>query len=580
MPSWRIDRPTTRQFAAWLVAATVLGAAPAMAQPIQLTPSPTPAPAAPSSVAPPQSLDGGDQIQVSPLQPVDISWAGLLGPNKGGFPQDMWNGANRSFVVAALPQLQPATSPELTSLARRLLLSNAAAPAPAGNATDATAGPRLLAERIDRIYALGFVRDGLALIESLPNTAVTDAIDRDRVELRFATNDATGACNDVTARIDRYAGAWWARALIACQALAGDFGKASLGQSLLADQKTPADPEFDALVRLLSEHGTARVARLGDPTPLRVTLLAAAKRPLPAEAIAVADPAALAGYAGNDSVPADDRLAAAERAEALGVLPPPALAALYGAINFKPEEIERARRSIRPPATPRDRALLYTLAKSGTDFAVRMAAIGALAAEAEKRGVFVPEAGVLAPMLADIPIAGADPKFAGVAARILLAAGDADAVKPWVSAASDRATLLLSLIATPGVPRIEAGIAHDAAAAAGDAAAGPRAGLLYVLLTALGVDPATLADLTPSALTAPATPGALPNAALWDEQQRAAQNNQLGSTVLATILIAESDGRLTSESLLLGRAVAGLRAVGLDGDAHALALEAALDAGI
>ena len=49
---------------------------------------------------------------------------------------------------------------------------------------------------------------------------------------------------------------------------------------------------------------------------------------------------------------------------------------------------------------------------------------------------------------------------------------------------------------------------------------------------------------------------------------------------LATLLIAESDGRLTSESLLLGRAVSGLRAVGLDSDAHALALEAALDAGI
>ncbi|MDE2514065.1 MAG: hypothetical protein KGL22_08155, partial [Alphaproteobacteria bacterium] len=263
-----------------------------------------------------------------------------------------------------------------------------------------------------------------------------------------------------------------------------------------------------------------------------------------------------------------------------GVLPPAALAALYGAINFKPEELERARRSIRPPTTPRDRALLYTRAKFGTHFAVRMAAIEALAAEAEKRGVFVPEAGVLAPTLADIPVAGADSKFAGVAARILLAAGDADAAKPWVSAASDKATLLLSLIATPGVPRIEAGIARDAAAAAGDAAAGPRAGLLYVVLTALGVDPATLADLTPSALTAPATPGALPNAALWDEQARAANNAQLGSTVLATILIAESDGRLTSESLLLGRAIAGLRAVGLDGDAHALALEAALDAGI
>ena len=158
--------------------------------------------------------------------------------------------------------------------------------------------------------------------------------------------------------------------------------------------------------------------------------------------------------------------------------------------------------------------------------------------------------------------------------------GDAAGAKPWVSTAGDKATLLSSLIAAPGVPHVDASVAHDAAVAAGDAAAGPRAGLIYVLLTALGEDPATLAELTPEALTAPATPGALPNAALWDEQQRAAANAQLGSTVLASILIAESDGHLTSESLLLGHAIGGLRAVGLDNDAHALALEAALNAGI
>ncbi|MGH7001064.1 MAG: hypothetical protein ACREEA_06110, partial [Stellaceae bacterium] len=88
-----------------MVAAILLNVAAAAAQPIQLTPSATPAPANPSSVAPPQSLEGGDQIQVSPLAPVDTSWIGLLGAAKGGFPHDMWNGADRGFVVAALPQL-------------------------------------------------------------------------------------------------------------------------------------------------------------------------------------------------------------------------------------------------------------------------------------------------------------------------------------------------------------------------------------------------------------------------------------------------------------------------------------------
>jgi len=572
--------PPRRGIAAWLVAAAMLAIAPAAAQPVSLTPTQGPAPSAAPIVAPPPSANGDDDIQVAPLQPVDMSWTGPLDASKGGFPHDMWNGAKRGFVAAALPQFQPATSPELDSLSRRLLLSDAVAPTADAADADATGGADLLSVRIDRVYALGLVADGLALIESLPDTAVTEAIDRDRVELRFAANDIAGACRDVNERISRYPGVWWARALIACQALAGDFAKASLGQSLLADEKAPPDPEFDTLIRLLAHRRSARMTRLGDPTPLRVALLAAAKGSLPAAAIAVADPAALVGYAGNGAVPPAARLAAAERAEALGALPPQALAALYDAISVKPEELARARRTVRIPADAHDRALLYALAKSGTDFRTRMTALAALAADAEKRGVFVPMARVLAPTLVDIPSINVDPKFAGIAARILLAAGNGDAAKAWITASGDKAALLLSVMAQPGVPHADAALVRDAATASSAVAAAARADLIYSLLTALGVDPTTLADLAPAALTAPAAPGALPNAALWDLQQRAAQNGQLGQTVLTTLLIAENGGRLTAEPLLLGRVVAGLRAVGLDGDAHALALEAALDAGL
>ncbi len=569
MRGCRVERVPPRRRAACLILAAGFVAAPAAAQPIPLTPPP---PAPPVSAPPGPAVDS--QIQIAPLQPVDISWTGLLDPDHGGFPRDMWNGTGRNVVAELLPQLQPSASPELDRLAKRLLLSDATAPA------GEIGGAALLPRRIDRIVAFGLVSDGLALIQSLPEAAVTEAIDRDRIELRFAADDSTGACKDIEARVARYPGVWWARALIACQALAGDFAKASLGQSLLADQKAPPDPEFDALIRLLKERGNGRLARLGDPTPLRLALLAAAKRPLPAEAIAVADPAALAGYASDTGLPPEDRLAAAERAQALGALQAKSLANLYTAIASKPEELARARQAMRPPADARDRALLYVLAKSGDDFAVRMAAIERLAADAQQHGVFVARAPLLAPALAGIPSADADPKFAGIAARVLLAAGNGDAAEPWVNAARDKATLLLDRIAQPGVPRLDTGLARDVAAADGDAATAQRASLLYALLTALGVDPSALDTLAPAALTAPVTPGALPNPALWDMQRQAAGGGRIGATVLATLLIAESDGRLTTEPLMLGRAVDGLRSVGLDGDAHTLALEAALDGGI
>jgi hypothetical protein len=47
-----------------------------------------------------------------------------------------------------------------------------------------------------------------------------------------------------------------------------------------------------------------------------------------------------------------------------------------------------------------------------------------------------------------------------------------------------------------------------------------------------------------------------------------------------TLLIARSGERLSLEPVVLADAVAGLSAVGLEGDARALALEAALAAGI
>jgi hypothetical protein len=50
--------------------------------------------------------------------------------------------------------------------------------------------------------------------------------------------------------------------------------------------------------------------------------------------------------------------------------------------------------------------------------------------------------------------------------------------------------------------------------------------------------------------------------------------------VLTTILLASAGDHLATEPVVLAQAIAGLQAVGLDADARALAIEAALDAGI
>jgi len=574
-----------------LILLALLLAAPARAQqdgPIQLVPPPTPAPSTTTIPAPlPQPTNlapdrdavvpaGENDIVVAPLQPIDSAWAGTIDENNGGFPHIMWIGTPRGIVSAALPLLQPSTSPVLSGLAWRLLLSDA--DSPVGDEPPNT--PGLLALRIDRLYALGIVSDAPPLFERISTSVPNEMIDRDHIELRFAANDSEGACRDVNEHIARYQGNWWDRALIACQALAGDKAKAALGLSLLADQKTPADPAFAALVARLAGQ-KVKFTQLPDPTPMRLALLAKAKLPLPPDALASAGPAALYGYATNDAVPPEERLAAAERAALLGALPSEDLDTLYGKISFKPEELAAAQKAVKPPADARGRALLFMLAGGATEPKARVAAMTLLLADARKRHAFMLTARLLAPRLVQLVPADSDPGFAADAARALIAAGHADLASPWIAAAQDNAVLVVSRMTGRGKPQIEPALLKDAIAglAARDPANAPyRADLLLAALSALGVERPSL-DQAPD-LRAPARQATLPNAALWQEQQRAADSRRFGETVLTTLLIANSNGELTGEPIVLARAISGLRAVGLDGEAHALAVEAALEAGL
>src|SRR5216684_4562798 len=386
-----------------------------------------------------------------------------------------------------------------------------AAPAPAVPAAPAEAPSATPDESIQATpLAPGDADGALALIDALPTTMSSEDLDRDRVELRFAKDDTEGACRDVQSGIGRHQGVWWDRALIACQALAGDQAKASLGLGLLREQQAPPDPAFDTLVTVLGGH-PAKLDKVPDAHPVLIKLLAAAKLLLPADAVASADLLSLRAWASNDAVPPLQRLAAAERAATLGALPPQALAALYGKVEFKPEELGTAIKQGKAPASPRERALLYRVARSDPAASVRTAALANLLGDAKKRGAFITMAQVVAPILGELTPSDELASFAPDAVRAMYAAGRAGAAQAW--------------------------LAH--------------------------VDGAAMPDL-----------------AVWTRQQEAANGKRVGETVLLTLLLARAGDHLSGEPIVLSRAVAGLKAVGLESEARALALEAALAAGL
>lgn len=559
-------------------------AAPALAQvgpPVRLLPPPpgtaAPVPGQPAAAtpaaAPAAATDSA--IRATPLAPVDASWVGTLGDGARPLPQTMWQGTARPLLDTMLPQLGPTLSPAWQDLARRLLLSNALAP-PGQEPPDQ---PSLAALRVGRLLALGEIDGALAVIEALPAAMRSEELERDRVDLHFAKNNIDGACRLVQEGVARYQGAWWARALIACQALTGHPSEAALGMGVLREEKAPPDSTFDMLVEAVGGHHPGQI-KLRAPTPILVTLLAAAKLPLPAEALDAADAMTLRAWVGNEAVPPLQRLAAAERAAALGAIAPESLADLYGKIEFRPDELGAAIKQGKAPATPRDDALLYQVARTDPAAGVRAASLARLLEAAQKRGTFVVTARVLASILVELPPSQDLSSFAPVVVRALYAAGRPEAATPWLSYADPAAApLLLPLtrLAVGAGAGSNDQTMRDAVAGIGRADA-RRASLLLSLLAALGT-PVPDADLAP--LIAGPQETTVPNAAVWLDLQQAAAAKRVGETVLAALIsLRTANDRLSIEPTVVSGAVAALAAVGLEGDARALALEVALDAGV
>lgn len=522
----------------------------------------------------PGTQPADEDIRATPLAPMDPSWVGTLGPNDGALPRDLWAGTPRSIVAAALPLLRPTTSPALQDLARRLLLSDAIAP----SGQDAPGRPGLAELRLNRSLALGRA-EGVALIDALPQANPSEGFDRDGVELRFAANDAAGACRTVQERVARYRNLWWDRATIACQALSGAYEQAALGLSALRERQSASDPAFDTLIDAINGR-RQKLDTLPDPTPMRVALLAAAKLPLPADVIAAAGPAALSVWATSDRVPPLQRLAAAERAQALGALSPDALGLLYGSIEAKPEEQAALLTSNKLPDDGRSRAILYDMARANGPAAARVAALTPLLADARRRGAIVAMAKLVAPMVSELQPGPELQSFAGDAARVLLATGRVDQAAPWIDLANAPELRVIGSLAQSARSEGNAPPLADTVTAltARDAKAAPnQIDLLAALLPALRDTPIEI-DYAP--LLRPLHQGLLPDTALWLAQQQAASSGRVGETVLLSLLLASAGDRLSPEPVILARVVSGLKAVGLEAEARALAVEAALGAGI
>ena len=614
---------TSRILAGLALAAAAVAAAQAqVAQPVAAPPEPVQmspgTPGQPIQLAPPITLlprdggaagdDGGgsdpvapdatpnvEGIEISRLSELDPESVGILDPDHGGFPADLWRGTDRRTVERLLPYLPGALgSATMRNLARRLLLTNAAPPE--GPADQASAhGTNLLALRVGRLAAMGDFEGLSGLLNVAPQRYDTEAVARARVETLFLSGRSEAACKEVRIKVAEHdSPIYWRKALVYCQILQQDQDGANLGLALLREQDAAeADPVFFALADTLL--GLREIdPSLSPATALHLAMYQSTGRPLPVEAVDQASPGLLVLLARTPANSLEQRTAAAERAASLGLLPASEVAELYLEYPFDADQRASAISGSEAMSGPERRALFYQAASAQDVPAARAEILNVALTSAAEDGSYGLMARVFEPMVADIPLQSELAWFAEAAGRVLYAAGRFEQATAWLNLARQE-----SLIDTQAAMAVASLWPYSRLAGArastwqGDLSTWAEAQvretpaeiaeqqlLLRTVFKALGQsDPLVWTDLV-GAQGADQLAGLQPDAALLYALSEASQLDKLGETVLLALLALGEDGPGGAHPLVLQEVLAALMRVNLTQEARLLAIEAAVANGI
>jgi hypothetical protein len=326
----------------------------------------------------------------------------------------------------------------------------------------------------------------------------------------------------------------------------------------------------------------------GGPSALQVALYRLADLPLPAQALAAASPELLAVAAREPRLVTGDRLALAERAFLFGALSAEGLAARY-----EEQPLDRNQDVLRLIGTawgPQTRALAYQLLPDQPAEA-RGQILDALWRAAQGNERFI-VAQLFAGPFAELPVERSRLREAPSVARALLAAERPIPAARWFSllsadAAADpqaRADLagLVPLFALAGfggsvaVPELDGQAFAAWLAATQDGQA--KAAHLLALLEGVGAP--VPASAWPQMIAWPDQgPLPAPPAAVWQTLEQAASERRLGETVLLALHMLGGRPEVAHpEALAAG--LRGLRPVGLNQEARAIAIAAALAMGL
>ncbi len=493
---------------------------------------------------------GAGAVRLGDLATVDPESIGVLDEADGGLGGDIWLGTERAYVAAMLPRLPVGTrSPVLRDLMQRLLLSRARAPAAAeGTQTDTqTDQGGLIARRVTALTDMGDLQGVDRLLSVVPPEVDDPALYRAEAEARFLADDNARACKLAAERIQVSREPFWQKALIFCQLLAGEPGKAELGLQLM-EETGGVEPLFGALINGLLGGGAPDVKGLSISSGLDLAVARAANAELPAEILSDERPGVLRAIAVNPTAAVEIRLEAAERAEAAGALPAKRLREVYESVEFEADDLSRPLSRAEELGGVMGRALLYQAAvRRKLDTAKAEIADKALEL-GTKEGRLASVSRVFLDVIEGVPPSATFDWFAPAAIRALLSSGRAEAARSWMGLlissalfveeskeALVRLTPLTALSGGLGLEGEPGDLDAWRALVAAESDAAERDVLLGALLAALSNDPAAPSDIR---LGGGGAPHDMPGAGVM-LRYRAAVDALMRARIGAQAMIAE-----------------------------------------
>ncbi|MBM3567129.1 MAG: hypothetical protein FJX46_00065 [Alphaproteobacteria bacterium] len=538
----------------------------------------------PASAPPPAVTASPGGIDVSTLSAMDPAGVGMSDA-EGGLGADLWQGSSHEAVVRFLDQLPVETATGTArALTRRLLLTAATPPA-------AKPGlPSIYGLRISRLVAGGMLIEAAELLRRARPAAGDHVAGTAEIDLLLLLEDDAGACQRIQALVRETDGADIVKALAYCQAQSGNKAAAQTSLGILREQKVADDGTLRLLAILVGE-ASGRIDSLPKPSPLQLAILRQLRQPIPNDFVANAGPGVLAAVLRLPVLQRapDQRLRAAERAEALGVLSAEGLAQVYAAIEFKPEQLEAALSEVSPAAGANVGALFHRAGELKANPRDRLRALRLAIAHGRHLGQLPTMARVNRSLTRDIAPGGEHVIAAPDIVRSLLASGDLEGARNWfefltrVGGAGEGETALTAIgplmvladakLQSPSGAKLRLWVAGQP-----EPDRAPRFGLLVNLLHGLGlsVDGEAGADLPPGPAVVQSP---MPSPWLWQIVQGGSHQPR-GETIAAIVALAADKQAAKLHPAAWAAMIETLRGLKLDKEAHTMAVELGLAAGL